>query len=35
MKHAVCRSTGFKQLPNVFVDHGVCEGSGLCAEACP
>ena len=29
------RSNGFKQLPNVFVDHKVCEGNGLCAEACP
>ena len=22
-------------MPNVFVDHDVCEGNGLCAEACP
>ena len=35
IKHAVGRSNGFKHLPNVFVDHDVCEGNGLCAEACP
>lgn len=22
-------------MPNVFVDHDVCEGNGLCVEACP
>ena len=22
-------------MPNVYVDHEVCEGHGLCAEACP
>lgn len=22
-------------MPNVFVDHDVCQGNGLCAEACP
>jgi ferredoxin len=26
---------GFKQLPNVFVDHELCEGHGLCADVCP
>ncbi len=35
IKHAVGRSIGFNQLPNVYVDHEVCEGNGLCAEACP
>jgi NAD-dependent dihydropyrimidine dehydrogenase PreA subunit len=31
----VGRSNGFDKLSNVFVDHEVCEGNGLCAEACP
>ena len=22
-------------MPNVFVDHEVCEGHGLCADVCP
>lgn len=26
---------GFKPLPSVVVDLEVCEGHGLCAEACP